>query len=1015
MGVYDWNLATGVLWWSPEIYTVFGLDAEAFTPTPDSFTALVHADDRALFWERLQESFARREDFTHDFRILRPDGAELWISNRAQTEYGAVGEAVRHFGIAIDITRQKRAEEETLTRTHELETLLDALPAFVWIARDAGCRVITGNRAANELTATPSGTNVSQTAAQTGEGVYLKQLKEDGSEYRVDELPMQRAIALGKPVRDAVLDFRFPDGRTVQALGDAVPLLDDAGRPWGAVAAFVDITARKAAEEALRQSAARLRLAAQSAGFGTYDYDVPTGRLIWSKQLRVIMGVPERAEITKDLFFSLIHPEDLKKVEAQVAASFDAAGAGTHEHEFRVIRPDGEVRWLRDRGRTYFAESDGVRVPVRSLGTVVDATERKQADEARLRNETLFSTIIEQAPGGVYVIDDQFRMAAVNRNSRGVFAAAEPVIGRDFNEAINILWGPEVGAEVASIFRHTLESGEPYVSPEFTAHREDLNVDQSYEWETRRLTMPNGRFGVVCYYSDVTEQRRLEAALRASEQRAMEIIQSIDDGFLTMDDDWRITFLSARGAVILAPLQVSSSSVLGTTFWDQFPATIGTSFETSYRRAMDEKVAVHFEEYYRPLGRWFHVRAYPSAAGLSAYFLDITDRKEAEAALLRSQQELARQAEALRVADRSKDEFLAMLAHELRNPLAPMRNATELLETENLSTEESGHALHTIRRQIDNMSRMIDDLLDVSRITEGKISLRKEPVPIERVLTAAASLARSGCMARGQTLSVSMPAEPVYLNADATRLEQVFGNLLSNACKYSGTGTSIHLEAHREEGEIVVTVSDNGIGIEPAVITRIFDLFVQASRTLDRATGGLGIGLTLVQRLVKLHGGSVVAHSDGLGKGASFAVRLPVLDEVPPTPVPPPPTGRPEISRRILVVDDNTDSARTLAALQTRRGHVTRTAFTGPDALIVAAEFLPEVVLLDIGLPGMDGYAVARFLRAMPGMKDTLLNAMSGYGSPDDRALAKEVGFDDYLVKPVELETLRKLLRGAGE
>ena len=294
--------------------------------------------------------------------------------------------------------------------------------------------------------------------------------------------------------------------------------------------------------------------------------------------------------------------------------------------------------------------------------------------------------------------------------------------------------------------------------------------------------------------------------------------------------------------------------------------------------------------------------------------------------------------------------------------------------------------------------------------------MRRKPVALEEILTASASMARSGCADHKHELAVSMPPEPVWLDADATRLEQVFNNLLGNACKYSGDGSRITLTAEVDAAtrEIVVTVGDDGIGIEAEMLPRVFDLFVQAHHTLDRASGGLGIGLTLVQRLVKLHGGSIEARSEGLGHGSQFIVRLPILSEAPPAPAPPPRLA-PESPRRILIVDDNTDSARSLSMLQKRRGHVTHTVFTGPDAVTAAAEFLPEVVLLDIGLPGMDGFEVARRIRAMPALAGALLIAMSGYGRDEDRAEAKLAGFDEYLVKPIDLERLREMLGRAGK
>jgi CheY-like chemotaxis protein/two-component sensor histidine kinase len=368
-------------------------------------------------------------------------------------------------------------------------------------------------------------------------------------------------------------------------------------------------------------------------------------------------------------------------------------------------------------------------------------------------------------------------------------------------------------------------------------------------------------------------------------------------------------------------------------------------------------------------------------------------------------------------ADQSKNEFLAMLAHELRNPLAPLRNAAEILRTPGASAEECAQAQAIMARQLANMTRMLDDLLDVSRITAGKIELRRQPASLADILTSAVSVAQPGITARSQELAVLLPAEPIFLNADATRLEQVFGNLLTNACKYSYTGSHLKLSAERTAGpgapEVVIRVGDDGMGIASELLPHIFDLFVQSTRSLDREHGGLGIGLTLVRRLVQLHGGTVEAHSAGLTQGSEFTVRLPILavpGAAPALPGPAPAVH--ETPRRILIVDDNEDSVRSMAILQKRRGHETLTAFNGPDAVAAAAEFLPEVVLLDIGLPGMDGFEVARRLRAMPALAGAFLVAMSGYGSDEDRAEAKMAGFDAYMVKPVDLDRLRALLRG---
>jgi signal transduction histidine kinase/ActR/RegA family two-component response regulator len=392
--------------------------------------------------------------------------------------------------------------------------------------------------------------------------------------------------------------------------------------------------------------------------------------------------------------------------------------------------------------------------------------------------------------------------------------------------------------------------------------------------------------------------------------------------------------------------------------------------------------------------------------GVINCFYDITERRLLENSLVARAADLAR-------ADRSKDEFLAMLAHELRNPLAPLRNAAEILRATNATADMREQAHQILARQIENMSRMIDDLLDVSRITEGKIELRRQVVSLEAILNAVTNLVRPAIENRGQELNVVLPPQPVYLNVDATRIEQVLGNLLVNASKFSESGSRISVRTERsdtpgKESEILVRVRDHGIGIAPDLLPRIFDLFVQAAHASDRANGGLGIGLTLAQRLVKTHGGMIEARSKGLGHGSEFIVHLPVIP-APPACAPSQPAQTParDIPCRMLIVDDNEDSARSMSTLQRLRGHETRMAFTGPDAVAAAAEFVPNVVLLDIGLPGMDGFEVARALRAMPALSGAFLVAMSGYGSDADRAQARIAGFDEYLVKPVDIDLLR--------
>ena len=368
--------------------------------------------------------------------------------------------------------------------------------------------------------------------------------------------------------------------------------------------------------------------------------------------------------------------------------------------------------------------------------------------------------------------------------------------------------------------------------------------------------------------------------------------------------------------------------------------------------------------------------------------------------------EMARAKEAeekLQQASRRKDEFLAMLSHELRNPLAPIRNAAEVMRRIAPADPNISWARDVVERQVTHLAQLVDDLLDVSRITQGKITLKKEPVELGRVIQHSIETARTLLETKRHQLTVCVPAAPIWVHGDFARLAQVVGNLLNNGAKYTPEGGRIELTASAERGEALISVHDNGVGIEPGLLPHVFDLFTQGEQSLDRSQGGLGVGLTVVQRLVELHHGRVEVHSDGAGKGAAFRVTLPCISEVPQRDGAPAGLAPevPSAGRRVLVVDDNMDAADSIAVYLRLEGHEVRTVSDAPQALAIAQVFAPHVAVLDIGLPGMSGYELARRLRRNadgPG----LFVALTGYGHVDDRLQSEEAGFDHHFVKPAD-------------
>jgi signal transduction histidine kinase len=367
-------------------------------------------------------------------------------------------------------------------------------------------------------------------------------------------------------------------------------------------------------------------------------------------------------------------------------------------------------------------------------------------------------------------------------------------------------------------------------------------------------------------------------------------------------------------------------------------------------------------------------------------------------------------------ADRQKNEFLSMLAHELRNPLAPIRTAVDVLRLKGDGQPEIDWAREIINRQTKHLVRLVDDLLDVSRITGGKIRLDLEVLDAASVVAAAVETSRPLVEESGHQLTVSLPDEPIWVRCDRVRLAQVLSNLLNNAAKYTQRGGTITLEANRVEGEVVFRVCDNGIGISAEMLPKVFELFTQVERSLDRSQGGLGVGLTVVKRLVEMHGGRVDAASRGAGCGSEFIVRLPVLDApVEPETATDSPTESPSLtpSLRVLVVDDNTDAAESLAWLLKHGDHEVRTAHNGRQAIGLAREFCPQVVVLDLGLPELDGYEVARRLRQSDETRGALLVALSGYGQQEHRLRSNEAGFNYHFVKPLDFGALQRVLSEA--
>jgi len=645
----------------------------------------------------------------------------------------------------------------------------------------------------------------------------------------------------------------------------------------------------------------------------------------------------------------------------------------------------------------------------RILVMAADVTERKQAEAAleRIRDQLAEGQRIAHLGSWEYIAATQTTIWSDEQKRIFGLNPAEP--SPDYAALLRHHIHPDDAPELDRRFQAVLANRIPFenenriVLPDGTI-RWIYNKAQPYFDETGHLL----RYVGVAL--DITARKQAEESVRASEERYRRLHESLRDGFVEVDMTGRIIDSNKQYRRMLGYTAAELSEL---TYKDLTPER-WHSFEEAIVR---ERIIPHGysevyeKEYRRRDGTVFPVElrtvllrdAAGNPSGMWAIVRDITERKRAE--------------EALQEADRRKDEFLATLAHELRNPLAPIRNGLTLLRQAGGDGASAESVRAMMERQVDHLVQLVDDLLEVSRITRDKIELRKARIVLSDVLGQALETSQPLIQAGAHRVTVTLPEEPLRLEADPSRLVQIFSNLLNNAAKYTDAGGQISITVERQGSEVAVSVRDTGIGIPAEMLPKVFDLFAQVDRTLGRAQGGLGIGLALVRRLVEMHGGRVDVHSDGAGQGSEFLVRLPLAAET--TVEIESSTGSRSASAgilagRLLVVDDSRDAADTLVLLLQSSGAKVEVAYDGPTALKAIAEFQPFAVLLDLGMPGMDGYEVAHRIRELPGGPEITLIALTGWGQDEDRRRTREAGFDHHLVKPVNFRHLQTLLRSLG-
>jgi PAS domain S-box-containing protein len=568
------------------------------------------------------------------------------------------------------------------------------------------------------------------------------------------------------------------------------------------------------------------------------------------------------------------------------------------------------------------------------------------------------------------------------------------------------------GAEVSDgrlVRRLNVIAAVPYAREELDA----LDFMQAVQRHPFALVCNAGRWDLL-HGSEVHTARE---ALQRSEERLRWLFQNMSEGFayhrIVLDGQGKpcdYVFLEVNPAFERLT-GLDAEAICGKRVTHVLPGIESDPADWigRYGRVALTGESLRFESYAAPLDRWFAVSAFSPGTGYFACtFADITERRRAEAERAVAQEALQRAMERLEEDDRRKDQFLATMSHELRNPLAPIRYAVQLVQAGPLG-ESGSRAVAVIDRQVDRLTRLVDDLLDISRITADRIELRRETVTLASIISAATESASPAAAAASHTLKTSVPDEPIWLHADPLRLTQVVANLLDNSSKYTPSGGRITLEGARENGNAVIRVRDTGIGLSADALPHVFEMFWQAGRP-DKAQPGMGIGLALARQLIELHGGTIEAHSAGAGQGAEFVVRLPAAEAPKESGIGAPAQTKAARPLRVLVVDDNVDLVEMLVEIIRSLGHDVRAAHDGPTAVAEAIAHRPHVAFLDLGLPTMGGVEVARELRRRPETAAAQLVALTGWGRDEDRQATTEAMFDHHLTKPADLDALRRLL-----
>jgi PAS domain S-box-containing protein len=800
------------------------------------------------------------------------------------------------------------------------------------------------------------------------------------------------------------------DGGECAIDDSAAPIVDGQGRVSGCVLIFRDVTnPRQVEQDKTRQllTARLLGSIVESSDDAIISKSLDGVIQSWNAAAERLFGHPAERAIGQHI--SLVIPPERLAEEDQIITSLKA-GHRIEHFETERVRSDGR-RLLVSLTISPIKDDEGRVIGASKI--VRDVTRQRQAEqrERQLMAETAaanakFHAFFDQGALFAAITDVHGTVLETNRFScEDCGYTREQIVGRPFWQGPWWTSSPLLSQQVAAAAAQA--AGGAVVRVEVPYLLAD-GGERIADFTIQPITDDTGRVRFLAPTGiDITDRKRAEA----DREKFVTLIENSTDFIGICDLDGTPFFVNRAGLemVGLENIEQARQTPVASFFFPEDRSRVMDEFFPLVSQHGHGEIEIRFRHFKTGEARWmaYKVLTLPDADGRTVAYAtvsqDVTDRKQMDDNLRRLALDLSE-------ADRRKNEFLAMLAHELRNPLAPISNAARALRLGGGDAAPQS-ASEMLERQVGQMARLVDDLLDMSRITRGKIELRKERVELAPIVEQAVEAVRAQYKSMNHELTVSLPPQPLPLDADPARLTQVVANLLNNACKFTDRGGRVSLHVEEENGLVAIRVRDSGIGIAAEHLPRLFDMFTQVDTSLERSRDGLGIGLTLVKTLVEMHGGTVAVRSEGVGHGSEFTVRLPIAT------LPAVATSRPvaqepvsSIPRRILIVDDNEDGAESLAMLLELAGHETHQAHDGVSAIEAADRIRPDVVLLDIGLPGLNGYEVCRRIRSEPWGKDLVLVALTGWGQDEDRQQSRNAGFDEHMVKPVDHDVLQSFL-----